>query len=251
MHQNDSPSLSLVTKWHEGSQGDNKKRKQKTSNMRIIKTEKRHYETLICVKGYSGWATLYPLKKTLPFFKLWESSKSFSKTRSKGIWGIFSWDSVPRTSFWSSKFTNRQTDSFPLSFLASPRQACQEKNKEEQLNMKKCQTKFTGNPVQNLRKMEDEAITTFNPKGLATFDLNTWAWQTEKWRKHQLKVKISVIFKMQNSRTKITQVENGSIDRNASKFEIKKLFYPRTPSVGNEREIAQTQLGFFLLPFLF
>jgi hypothetical protein len=60
-----------------------------------------------------------------------------------------------------------------LSFLASPRQACQEKNKEEQLNMKKCQTKFTGNPVQNLRKMEDEAITTFNPKGLATFDLNT------------------------------------------------------------------------------
>lgn len=175
MHQNDSPSLSLVTKWHEGSQGDSKKRKQKTSNMRIIKTEKRHYETLICVKGYSGWATLYPLKKTLPFFKLWESSKSFSKTRSKGIWGIFSWDSVPRTSFWSSKFTNRQTDSFPLSFLASPRQACQEKNKEEQLNMKKCQTKFTGNPVQNLRKMEDEAITTFNPKGLTTFDLNTWA----------------------------------------------------------------------------
>jgi hypothetical protein len=77
------------------------------------------------VTGYcSGKKALNPVKHTLPFFELWDNTNLFSNIRSKDNWGNFSEESVPRTSFCLPTFTNRQMLSFPLSFLASPRQAC-------------------------------------------------------------------------------------------------------------------------------
>lgn len=76
----------------------------------------------IC-KGYcSPRKDWYPNKKMLPFFQLWDSSNSFSKTKSNDNCGNLSKERFPNTNFLSSNLAERRTVSFPL-LLVSPKEA--------------------------------------------------------------------------------------------------------------------------------
>lgn len=70
---------------------------------------------------YQGYvSTLYPQKKTLALFEVWESSESESRTKSNDRWGMPSLERVPKTIFCSPTFKYKTTDSLGFSFFASP-----------------------------------------------------------------------------------------------------------------------------------